>query len=159
MANEFIARNGLIAQNNSVVTGSLIVTQGITGSLFGTASYADAARTVEITEVDSAPVTFNVTFVGGTGGNNSLVIDTTALTYTPSTSTFSTPIIEATSITGSLFGTASYASNGGVTQLLAGPNISLSPTTGLGQVTISSTGGGGFNTATGSYGSFYDTTT
>jgi len=40
MANEFIARNGLIAQNNSTVTGSLTVTQGITGSLFGTASYA-----------------------------------------------------------------------------------------------------------------------
>jgi len=84
----------------------------------------------------------------------------------------------ATSYTGSLLGTASfavsssravtssfaltssYASNGGVTQLLAGPNITLAPTNGLGQVTISSTsGGGGFNTATGSYGSFYDTTT
>lgn len=62
--------------------------------------------------------------------------------------------------TGSLLGTASYASNGGVTQLLAGPNITLSPTNGLGQVTITSTGGGSsFNTATGSYGSFYDTTT
>lgn len=57
--------------------------------------------------------------------------------------------------------TASYALNGGVTQLLAGPNVTLSPTNGQGQVTISSTGGGGpsFNTATGSYGSFYDTTT
>jgi len=56
---------------------------------------------------------------------------------------------------------ASYAANGGVTQLLAGPNISLSPTNGLGQVTISSTGGGGGtgNTATGSYGSFYSTQT
>ena len=73
-------------------------------------------------------------------------------------------------ITGSLLGTASYASqavsasyasNGGVTQLLAGPNITLSPTNGLGQVTINSTGGGGgnFNTATGSYGSFYSTQT
>jgi hypothetical protein len=86
--------------------------------------------------------------------------------------------ITATSFTGSLFGTASwaqnaltasffggsvtsasYASNGGVTQLLAGANITLSPTNGLGQVTIVSTGGGGssFNTATGSYGSFYST--
>jgi hypothetical protein len=56
--------------------------------------------------------------------------------------------------------TASYAANGGVTQLLAGPNISISPTTGVGQVTISSTGGGSsFNTATGSYGSFYSTQT
>jgi len=70
-------------------------------------------------------------------------------------------------ITGSLYGTASYATtasyalNGGVTQLLAGANISLSPTNGLGQVTISSTGGGGGtgNTATGSYGSFYSTQT
>jgi hypothetical protein len=56
---------------------------------------------------------------------------------------------------------ASYALNGGVTQLLAGPNITLSPTNGLGQVTVSATLSGStiFNTATGSYGSFYDTTT
>ena len=56
--------------------------------------------------------------------------------------------------------TASFAVNGGVTQLLAGPNITLSPTNGKGQVTVSSTaGGGGFNTSTGSYGSFYSTQT
>jgi hypothetical protein len=71
------------------------------------------------------------------------------------------------SIVGNLTGTssqattASYALNGGVTQLLAGANISLSPSNGLGQVTITSTGGSGGtgNTSTGSYGSFYDTTT
>jgi hypothetical protein len=64
------------------------------------------------------------------------------------------------SFTGSLFGTASFALNGGVTQILAGPNITVSPLSGKGQVTISSTGtgSGNFNTATGSYGSFYDTT-
>jgi hypothetical protein len=38
--------------------------------------------------------------------------------------------------------TASYAVNGGVTQLFAGANITLAPTTGVGQVTISSTGAG-----------------
>jgi hypothetical protein len=56
--------------------------------------------------------------------------------------------------------TASFALNGGVTQLLAGPNITVSPLSGKGQVTISAagTGTGSFNTATGSYGSFYDTT-
>jgi hypothetical protein len=93
-------RSNLIYAHDSIVeiTGSLTVTQGITGSLFGTASWATNAITA-----------------------------TTAL-------------------------------NGGVTQLLAGPNVTLSPTNGLGQVTISSTsGGGGFNTATGSYGSFYST--
>jgi hypothetical protein len=64
-------------------------------------------------------------------------------------------------LTGSLLGTASYALNGGVTQLLAGPNVTLSPTNGLGQVTITAalSGSTSFNTATGSYGSFYDTTT
>jgi len=56
---------------------------------------------------------------------------------------------------------SSYAANGGVTQLLAGSNITLSPTNGVGQVTISSTGGSGGsgNTSTGSYGSFYSTQT
>jgi hypothetical protein len=104
--NGYSAENGLLVYsdkvafvNNVEVTGSLLVSGSITGSLFGTASWATNAIT------------------------------------------------------------ASYASNGGVTQLLAGPNVTLSPTNGLGQVTISSTsGGGGFNTATGSYGSFYDTT-
>jgi hypothetical protein len=70
--------------------------------------------------------------------------------------------ITATSgFTGSLLGTASYASNGGVTQLLAGPNVTLSPTNGKGQVTVSAILSGStiFNTSTGSYGSFYDTTT
>jgi hypothetical protein len=33
--NEFVARNGLIALDNSIVTGSLTVTNGITGSLSG----------------------------------------------------------------------------------------------------------------------------
>jgi hypothetical protein len=63
--------------------------------------------------------------------------------------------------TASYAATSSYAMNGGVTQLLAGPNVTLSPTNGLGQVTVSATLSGStvFNTATGSYGSFYDTTT
>ena len=43
MANEFVARNGLVALDNSTITGSLIVTTGITGSLFGTSSHAITA--------------------------------------------------------------------------------------------------------------------
>jgi hypothetical protein len=43
MPNEFIARNGLRAQNSSDITGSLRVSGGITGSLQGTASYATQA--------------------------------------------------------------------------------------------------------------------
>lgn len=43
MANEFIARNGLIAQENSIITGSLTVTGGVVGNLNGTASNATSA--------------------------------------------------------------------------------------------------------------------
>jgi hypothetical protein len=39
--------------------------------------------------------------------------------------------------------TASYAENGGVTRLIAGPNITLSPIGGTGIVTISASSGGG----------------
>jgi hypothetical protein len=42
MANEFVARNGVIAQNNSVISGSLTVTGGITGSI-ASASFAATA--------------------------------------------------------------------------------------------------------------------
>jgi hypothetical protein len=85
-----------------------------------------------------------------------------SVTATSFTGSFSGSITSASyAATASIAVTASYATNGGVTQLLAGANITLSPTTGLGQVTISSTGGGGGtgNTATGSYGSFYSTET
>ena len=48
-----------------------------------------------------------------------------------------------------------------MTRIFAGPNITLAPTNGLGQVTITAnlSGSTSYNTATGSYGSFYDTTT
>jgi hypothetical protein len=40
MANEFIARNGIISLDNSQITGSLNVSDGITGNLTGTATTA-----------------------------------------------------------------------------------------------------------------------
>lgn len=49
MANEFVARNGLIALDNSSITGSLsvsgsiVASGGVTASLFGTASFAITA--------------------------------------------------------------------------------------------------------------------
>jgi hypothetical protein len=48
---------------------------------------------------------------------------------------------------------------GGVTQILAGTNVILSPTNGVGAVTVNALSTGGGNTATGSYGSFYSTLT
>ena len=63
MANEFIARNGLIAQESSVVSGSLIVTQGITGSLFGTASYVTGSIHTSANPALSASNTLTASFV------------------------------------------------------------------------------------------------
>jgi hypothetical protein len=51
MPNEFIARNGLIALSNTTITGSLIVTGGITGSVSG-------ASSTSVTE--SKTITFNL---------------------------------------------------------------------------------------------------
>ena len=39
--------------------------------------------------------------------------------------------------------TAQYAEKGGVTRLIAGPNITLSPSGGTGEITISASSGGG----------------
>jgi hypothetical protein len=61
-------------------------------------------------------------------------------------------ILTTNTLTGSLFGTsswatnaitASYALNGGVTQIIAGTNVTISPASGTGSVTINATGGGG----------------
>ena len=94
---------------------------------------------------------------GGTINTGSFVTTSSFNNYTGSnTSQFSGTASYATQAL-----SASYALNGGVTQLLAGPNVTLSPTNGLGQVTVSATlsGSTNFNTATGSYGSFYSTQT
>jgi len=105
----------VITSGSDAALNSLLVTNGITGSLLGTASTASFVTGSN---------------VYGPYGSNSVI-------------------------------SASYAANGGVTQLLAGPNITLSPTNGLGQVTVTATlsGSNSYNTSTGSYGSFYDTTT
>ena len=138
------SRSNLVFASGSQfqITGSVIATQGFTGSLFGTASFAvSSSRAVTSSFAISSSFATTASFAVSSSRAISSSFATTA--------SFATQALSA-----------SFASNGGVTQLLAGPNISLSPSTGLGQVTISSiAGGGGFNTATGSYGSFYDTTT
>ena len=124
--------NKVVVSGSNASLNSLTVSNGITGSLLGTASYA--------TQALSASYAATASYVTGS-------------IFTNSNSAASASFAQTASY-------ATYAVNGGVTQLLAGPNISLSPTNGLGQVTVSSTpGGGGFNTATGSYGSFYSTQT
>jgi hypothetical protein len=158
MANEFVARNGLISQNNSTVTGSLTVTNGITGSLFGTASWASNSITSSyILNAVSASFASTASFlpVGTYSITSSWATNALTASFLPVgtyniTSSWTQSASQA--ISSSFVTTASYALNGGVTQIIAGTNISISPSNGLGAVTITSTGGGGSSTqiATGS---------
>jgi hypothetical protein len=140
--NQNLTFNGNLTLNGTASISTLVVNQTVLST--GSNQLGDAANDIQ-------------TLYG------TVVIPTGSLTVTGS-------VRSTGGFTGSLFGTssyatqalsASYAANGGVTQLLAGPNITLSPIDGLGQVTVSATLSGStiFNTATGSYGSFYDTTT
>ena len=51
MANEFIARKGLIVSGSTQLTGSLNVSRGITGSLFGTSSWANNTVTASVATI------------------------------------------------------------------------------------------------------------
>ena len=66
MANEFVVRNGIISQNNIQVTGSLNATDGITGSLSGTAasaSYVNLSQTASyVVNSISASYSFTASF-------------------------------------------------------------------------------------------------
>jgi hypothetical protein len=101
MANEFVARNGLIAQNNSIITGSLIVTAGITGSFSGsienalTASYAITASYAMNGGGNGFPFSGSAIITG------SLLVSGSGITITGS--------LNSPNITGSLQGTSSWA--------------------------------------------------
>ena len=135
-----------IPLGNLNVTGATTSSLGFFGNLQGTASYATNALSASQAQ-NAVSSSFSQNTISGSFSNFAV------------SSSYS--VNSDTSISSSYAQTASFASNGGVTQLLAGPNITISPLSGKGQVTISSTGTGtgSFNTATGSYGSFYDTTT
>ena len=150
---------------NALVTGS-ITNNVITLNKGDGSSFTLTINTGSATQIDTGSFVTTSSFNSFTSSFNSFTSSYNTGSFSGSftgsllgTASYSTSSSYA--LSSSYADTASYALNGGVTKLLAGSNISLSPTNGLGQVTISLTGGGGggFNTATGSYGSFYDTTT
>jgi hypothetical protein len=77
MANEFIIKRGYISQGDSSITGSLVVTGGVTGSLQGTASYATTALSASYVSgtLASPGSTTQVVFnnAGVLGANNGFV--------------------------------------------------------------------------------------
>jgi len=169
----FYDGTGSLVTLPSANTASLLTTASATGNTITFTKGNGSTFPVTVTGGSGTP-TFPYT--GSAIISGSLII-TGSLTTNDGVyvSTITASFISASGgITGSLFGTsswassasvaisssysstASYALNGGVTKIIAGGGITISPSLGLGDVTINSTAAN-FNTATGSYGSFHDT--
>lgn len=121
MANEFIARKGLIVSGSTQITGSLDVSSGITGSLLGTGSWAENTVSSSYASTSSIGLVAKaVDIVAGSIGSD----------LTQYTGSFTG------SFTGSLLGTASFAntasfvpSTAGIMYIIDGGGFSL--TTGV----------------------------
>ena len=111
-----VSANRFLGPLTGAVTGSVLGNLTGTASLATTASFATRAN-VATSATSSTSASFAVTA--------SYVLNAVS-------SSFAT--------------TASYALNGGVTQIIAGTNVTISPAGGTGAVTINSTGGGGGGT-------------
>ena len=112
MPNEFIARNGIIALNNTVVTGSVTATAGFTGSLFGTASWAQnstsASYALTASSADNFVVRQSITasnaLINGTITAQTLVVQTvtSSVLYSSGSNTFGNQLTNVQQFTGSL---------------------------------------------------------
>jgi len=105
MANEFVTRNGLLSLDNSVISGSLIVTNGITGSLLGTSSISVNALTASSAD--------NLT-VRGTLTAQTIVAQTitSSILYSSGSNIFGNSLTNTQSMTGSVSITGSLTVNG-----------------------------------------------
>jgi hypothetical protein len=148
-------------------TGSVGSTGGFTGSLLGTSSWATNALTASFLPVG----TYSITSSWAQSASNAINARTASFlpvgTYNITASWANNAVSASNALTASFVRnavtasyvlnavsssfatTASHALNGGVTQIIAGTNVTISPVGGTGAVTINSSGGGG-STDTGS---------
>lgn len=116
MANEFVARKGLIVSGSTLLTGSLNVSNGITGSLFGTSSWADNAisssfattASFAISSSRSVSASFTTTALSASYFSGSVQV--TGLAQFPSGVDITGSLLFSNGgVTGSVFGTSSLA--------------------------------------------------
>jgi len=142
--------------------GRLLAPRGIeapsfTGSLFGTATTASYILQAVSASYSSASTSASYAL---SSTSASYASASTSASYALTASYVTASAIVGTITSASYAATSSYATvaaNGGVTKILAGANVNISPVNGLGDVTVTSFGTNLYNTATGSYGSFFDT--
>jgi hypothetical protein len=157
-------RNNLIyaAENEVQISGSLKVSGSITGSLFGTASWANNATTASYilqavsasfatsaSQATTASYILNAVSASfATSASNALTASYVAAANVVGTVTSASFASQASNAATADF--ASTAGNGGVTNIVAGAGITLIPTNGVGAVTVISSGGGGVTIISGS---------
>jgi len=124
MANEFVARNGVIAQDNSIITGSLTVTNGITGSLLGTASFANTATSASFASIATS-ASFASTATSASFATNANTA-TSATTATTAGALTSMNISQFTNNSGYI--TAASVGNGTLTLGVSGVGLAGSTT-------------------------------
>jgi len=128
MANEFVARNGVIAQNNSVVSGSLVVTNGITGSLFGTSSQAlTASYSITSSVAYSGTGSFTGSFIGViTGSLFGTSSQALSASYAFTASSAINAFSASNALTASFAQTSSFANNFTVANTLTAQTLVVS---------------------------------
>jgi hypothetical protein len=115
---------------NTITPASYVATGSVNGSV------------LTFTKGDNS--TFNLTVSTTASSATSVVtasISSNTLTFTKGDSSTFDILLPTSSISSSFATTASYALNGGVTKIIAGTNVTISPTQGTGSVTINATGG------------------
>lgn len=127
----------------------------VTGSLFGTASWAENA--VNANNATSASYALTASYASNVPATSSFAVSASyALTASyasnvPATASYA--ISASHALNADNANTATYAStagNGGVTQIIAGSGVTILPSSGLGAVTVITTGGGGTTVISGS---------
>jgi hypothetical protein len=137
MPNEFIARNGVIAQNNSTISGSLSVTSGITGSFQGIATTASYVLNAVSSSFATSAVTSsfaNAFTVAGTLTAQTLVVQTvtSSVSFITGSTRFGSLAANTHVFTGSMSVTGSVTATsfaGSGANLTSIPNAALSNST------------------------------
>jgi hypothetical protein len=116
MANEFKIKNGYLSEGNSQITGSLNVSAGITGSLFGTSSYAIQALSASyIQTAQTASYVLSASYAvsssfSQTSQTSSYVLQAVSASYALTASYVSTTVSASYALTASYVQNAQSAS-------------------------------------------------
>lgn len=156
LSNGAQASADIVATNNTGTENGNFVNLGINGSNYspslGSANEAYLFNTGSNLLIGNTTLgaNSNIRFFSGNSGTSFAMTITGSVVVIPSGSLSGSLLGTASYVSGSVFTsanpalTASYALNGGVTQIVAGTNVTLSPTNGLGAVTVNATAGSSF---------------